>query len=66
MHGRFPSLELGGVDDAVGNGTWKPSTSSAQYAATLAYWYGMSDLTDVPDYAAVSGGLQSRLNFLTS
>lgn len=63
VYGQFPSLELGGADDAVGNGTWTPSTSSAQYAATLANWYG-TNLTDVPEYAASSGTYQARLNFL--
>ena len=65
IYGKFPSLELGGADDAVGNGTWRPSISSAQYAATLAYWYGKTDLADVPEYAAASNSSQRRLDFLT-
>ena len=63
VYGRLPSLELGGADDAARNGTWTPSTTSAQYAATLAYWYG-ADLADVPEYAASSGTYQARLDFL--
>jgi uncharacterized protein (DUF1501 family) len=66
IFGRFPSLQLGGADDAVGNGTWTPGISSAQYAATVAYWYGKTDLNDVPDYTAAGAQFQSRLNFLTS
>ena len=64
IYGQFPSLEVGGPDDASGNGTWTPSTSSAQYAATLASWYGKTDLADVPEYAASGGSDRARLNFL--
>jgi len=64
IYGQFPSLEVGGPDDASGNGTWVPSTSTAQYAATLASWYGKTDLADVPEYAVSSGPNQARLNFL--
>jgi uncharacterized protein (DUF1501 family) len=64
IHGQFPSLEVGGSDDVAGNGIWAPSTSSAQYAAALAYWYGKTDLADVPQYAASAGAMESRLGFL--
>jgi uncharacterized protein (DUF1501 family) len=64
VYGRFPSLEVGGADDVAGNGTWAPSTTSAQYAATLAYWYGVTDLAAVPEYAASAAAMESRLSFL--
>ena len=66
IYGSFPSLQVGGADDAIGNGTWIPSTSNAQYAATVAAWYGKSDLSDVPEYAGLINPLQPRLNFLTA
>jgi uncharacterized protein (DUF1501 family) len=65
IYGKFPSLAIAGADDAVGNGTWRPSISSAQYAATLAYWYGKTDLADVPEYVAFYNSSQRRLDFLT-
>ena len=40
--GQFPSLVLGGDDDANSRGTLLPTTSVDQYAATMAEWFGVS------------------------
>jgi uncharacterized protein (DUF1501 family) len=40
--GQFPSLALGGPDDANTRGTIVPTLSVEQYAATLAQWFGVS------------------------
>lgn len=42
IYGAMPSLVLNGADD-VGWGRILPTTSTEQYAATLARWFGVSD-----------------------
>ncbi len=72
IYGQYPLLKIGALAateraDDVGGGRFIPTTSSDQYAATLARWF---DVTAAADLAAVAPSLgnfaQQDLGFLLS
>jgi uncharacterized protein (DUF1501 family) len=65
MYGTYPSLVPGGPDDATNTGTIIPTTSVAQYAATLANWFGVSDPTSLAQVVPSIGQFSTtNLGFL--
>lgn len=62
--GQFPSLALGGVDDANSRGTLVPTTSVDQYAATMAQWFGVSQANIGSIFPYVGNFPTSNIGFL--
>ncbi len=65
FYGTYPVLALGGPDDTDNRGRWIPTTSTDQFAATLAAWYGLAS-ADVPTvFPNLSKFAPQNLGFLS-
>lgn len=62
--GQFPSLALGGANDANTRGTMVPTTSVDQYAATMALWFGVSPANIASVFPYVGNFPTSNIGFL--
>jgi uncharacterized protein (DUF1501 family) len=64
LYGTYPTLALGGPDDFDVNGRWIPSTSTVQYAATLASWFGVSAAQLKTIFPSVGAFSSANLGFV--
>ncbi len=66
IYGTMPDFKLGSasVDDAGSNGRWIPSTSTDQYGATLAQWFGVSAANLAPIFPNLANFTTQKLGFI--
>jgi uncharacterized protein (DUF1501 family) len=64
LYGNFPTLALGGPDDAGNNGRWIPTTALDQYAATMASWFGVSNANLPTIFPNLANFPTSNLGFM--
>lgn len=64
VYGTFPTLALGGPDDADQNGRWIPTTALDQYGATLATWFGVTAANLPSIFPNLASFATSNLGFM--
>jgi len=64
FYGTFPSLVLGGDNDANSRGTLIPTTGIAQYGATMAQWFGVSAASLPTVFPNIGNFSTANLGFL--
>ncbi len=63
-YGSFPVHQLRGPDDSGSRGSWIPTTSLDQYAATMGGWFGIPDAQLVQIFPNLANFTPQRLAFL--
>jgi uncharacterized protein (DUF1501 family) len=64
VYGTFPTLVLGGPDDAGSEGRFVPTTATDQYAATLGAWFGLSAAQQAAAFPHVGQYASPTLGFV--
>jgi uncharacterized protein (DUF1501 family) len=64
IYGNFPQLQLGSLLDTTGRGVFIPTTSVAQYGATLAKWFGVSSTNMAAVFPNIDKFPVSNLGFM--
>jgi uncharacterized protein (DUF1501 family) len=64
VYGSFPSLALGGPNDANTRGTLIPSTAVDQYGSTLAQWFGVGAASISSVFPNIANFATNQLGFL--
>src|SRR6185295_1322881 len=64
IYGTFPTMALGGPDDAGTRGALIPSTSTDQYGSTLAKWFGVPPTKLSSVFPNLQNFATSNLGFL--
>ncbi|MGE3577930.1 MAG: DUF1501 domain-containing protein [Vicinamibacterales bacterium] len=64
VYGQMPEMALGGPNDAGNRGVWIPTTSTAQFGATLGRWFGASEANLAWAFPTVEAFPTSNVGFM--